>query len=343
VSRQAALYRNLDTIIIDEVSMIRADLMDGIDYFLRINRARPGEPFGGVRVILIGDVHQLPPVVSDQELRPYLDHTYGGAFFFNAPVFKQMPLQYVELTKKFRQSEVAFCEALDSISEGACVPEHLALLNRNLADFEQLPERDEYIILAPHNQTVFDFNMDCLARLPTPERIFAADVRGQFEESSFPTDHTLRLKVGAKVVVLRNDPDKRWVNGTMGIVSRLANDKIWLLINGVEREIERETWEKIRYEFDHARKSIVQTVVGSFRQFPVRLAWALTIHKSQGMTLERVYLDLARGAFAHGQTYVALSRCRSLDGLALARQLRPDDVIFDHAAVGYRNIFEPVP
>ena len=279
VSRQAALYSNLDTIIIDEVSMVRADLMDGIDYFLRINRGRHNEPFGGVRVILIGDVHQLPPVVSDQELRQYLDHTYGGAFFFNAPVFKQMSLQYVELAKKFRQSEIAFCEALDSISEGSCAPEHLALLSRNLIDLEQLSERDQYIILAPHNQTVFDLNMDCLAKLSTPELIFTADVRGQFEESSFPTDHTLRLKVGAKVVLLRNDPSKRWVNGTMGLVSRLANEKIWLLINGVEREIERETWEKIRYEFDHASKSIVQTVVGSFKQFPVRLAWALTIHR----------------------------------------------------------------
>lgn len=341
VSRQAALYRTLDTIIIDEISMVRADLMNGIDHFLRVNR-NIDEPFGGVRVILIGDIHQLPPVVSDAEIRRYLDHTYGGVFFFHAPVFKETQFRYLELSQKFRQRDIQFCNALDAIAEGSCSSEHLALLSRNIAELDQLPEKEQFVILAPHNQTVFDFNMRCLATLPSPEWVFIAEVQGQFEESSFPTDHTLRLKPGAKIILLRNDPSKRWVNGTIGTVSRLADDKVWLLINGSEHELQRESWEKIKYEFDHEKKKIVQTVVGSFKQFPVRLAWALTIHKSQGMTLERVYLDLARGAFAHGQTYVALSRCRSLDGLALGRHLRPDDIIFDLAALGYREIFQPV-
>ncbi len=342
VSRHAALYRNLNTIVIDEVSMVRADLMDGIDYFLRINRDKHDEPFGGVRVILIGDIHQLPPVVPEIELQRYLDHTYGGAFFFHAPVFKEMSLGYLELTKKFRQRDANFCSALDALAEGQCTREHFALLNRNLIELDSLPQKEQYVILAPRNQTVFDLNMQRLAALPSPVRIFTAEVRGQFDESSFPTEHTLGLKVGAKVVLLRNDQFKRWVNGTMATVSRLAEDKVWLLVSSTEHEIEREVWEKIRYDFDPAKRKIVQTVVGSFRQFPVRLAWALTIHKSQGMTLDRVYLDLARGAFVHGQTYVALSRCRSVDGLALARELRPDDVIFDRTALGYRDIFHPV-
>jgi ATP-dependent DNA helicase PIF1 len=182
--------------------------------------------------------------------------------------------------------------------------------------------------------------MRFLGALKTPEFQYDALVSGEFDQSAFPTEQTLRLKVGAKVVLLRNDTKKRWVNGTTAIVSRIAKGRVWISLRKTEHELEQHVWEKIRYEYDSDKRKIVQKVVGSFKQFPLKLAWALTIHKSQGMTLDKVYLDLARGAFAHGQTYVALSRCRSLDGMALARPLRADDIIVDSSALDYRRRFQ---
>jgi ATP-dependent exoDNAse (exonuclease V) alpha subunit len=189
---------------------------------------------------------------------------------------------------------------------------------------------------------MFDLNMRFLNALAGPEKEMVAAVEGDFDPSSFPTDQSLRLKIGAKVVLLRNDGRKRWVNGTMAKVARIENGKVWISLRGVEHELEKEVWEKIKYEYDEERKTIVAKTIGSFRQFPLRLAWALTIHKSQGMTLENTYLDLDGGSFAHGQTYVALSRSRSLSGLQLARPLQSSDVIFDPAAVGYRQLCRPI-
>jgi ATP-dependent DNA helicase PIF1 len=339
-SRNAALFRNLDTLIIDEISMVRADLMEGIDRSLRVNRGRLHEPFGGVRVILIGDIHQLPPVVADSEVQQYLQDEFGGVYFFNAKVFHEWRPKYLELTKKFRQSDAAFGEILDLVADGAVAEEQLEAFNRNVISFEALPDRDRYTILAPHNQTVYDLNMRFLNALKGKEWTAEAVVSGKFDQSRYPTDHTLRLKVGAKVVLLRNDPQKRWVNGTSAVVAKLNQGRVWINVKGREFELERHVWERIKYEYDAQKRRIVENVIGSFKQFPIRLAWALTIHKSQGMTLENVYLDLAAGAFAHGQTYVALSRCRSIKALALARPLRQNDIIVDPSALAYRHAFE---
>jgi ATP-dependent exoDNAse (exonuclease V) alpha subunit len=338
--RQAALYRSLDTLIIDEISMVRADLMEGIDRSLRLNRGRLNEPFGGVRVILIGDIHQLSPVVAESEVQQYLQDEFGGVYFFNAKVFRECQPRYLELTKKFRQSDEDFGKILDRVADGFASGEQLKVFNNNVISFDALPDRDKYTILAPHNHTVFDLNMRFLDALGGKEWAAEALVTGSFEESRFPTDQTLRLKVGAKVVLLRNDPQKRGVNGTRGIVAKLDQGRIWIDIDGKQLELERHVWEKIKYEYDPKKKSPVEKVIGSFKQFPLRLAWALTIHKSQGMTLDNVYLDLSRGAFAHGQAYVALSRCRSISGLALARPLRLSDIIVDPNALAYRNAFE---
>jgi len=186
---------------------------------------------------------------------------------------------------------------------------------------------------------VFRLNDHFLQTLPGEEAVFDAEIKGKFDESAYPTEGSLRLKVGAKVVLLRNDPAKRWVNGTAAVISKIAGGKVWIELRGAQYEIERATWERIGHRFDEKKQAIVAETEGAFRQLPLRLAWALTIHKSQGMTLDNVYLDLARGAFAHGQTYVALSRVRSLAGLALARPLRRQDIIFDPAALGYREAF----
>lgn len=341
-SRNAALYKKLDFLVIDEVSMVRVDLMDGIDRALRVNRGRLNEPFGGVCVIMFGDLHQLPPIVADGEVKKYLQTKYGGFYFFNAPVFKRKEFRYLELTKKFRQKDMVFSNFLDRVADHTVNEPELEALSNLVRPLESLSSKDGYIILAPHSDTVFEINNSFLSKLAGREFLSEAAITGSFDESSYPTDASLRLKVGAKVVLLRNDPAKRWVNGTIAAVSKLDNSRLWIEIRGAVHELEKATWEKIKYEYDPAKQKIVQKVVGSFRQFPVRLAWALTIHKSQGMTLDKVYIDLARGAFAHGQAYVALSRCRSLEGLAFGRPLAMSDMIFDPDAVNYRRLFTPV-
>lgn len=341
-SRHAALYKKLDFLVIDEVSMVRVDLMVGIDRALRVNRGRPNEPFGGVCVIMFGDLHQLPPIVADGEVRGYLQNKYGGTYFFNAPVFKQREFRYLELTKKFRQKDPIFSNFLDCVADHTVDEPQLEALKPLVRPLESLSGNDDYTILAPHNDTVFEINNNFLSKLTGHEFLSDAAVTGTFDKSSYPTDASLLLKVGAKVVLLRNDPSKRWVNGTIATVSKLSKSGVWIEVRGTVYELEKATWEKIKYEYDPEKQKIVQKVIGTFRQFPLRLAWALTIHKSQGMTLDKVYIDLARGAFAHGQTYVALSRCRSLDGLAFGRPLAMSDIIFDPDAVSYRQLLRPV-
>jgi hypothetical protein len=339
-TRKAAVHRKLDVVVIDEVSMVRVDLMAAMDRALRVSRGRPNEPFGGVCVVMFGDLHQLPPIVADEAIGRYLEHTYGGFYFFYAPVFQGAPFKYVELTKKFRQVDPVFANLLDCVAVCSISEHQLDALNSLVKPFDDLKGREKYVILAPHNATVSEINATHLNALSGTEFVSEAEVRGKFDERSFPTDAILRLKVGAKVVLLRNDSAKRWVNGTIATVSKLAANKVWVQVRGVQHELEKTSWEKLVYEYDHEKRKMTQKVEGSFRQFPLRLAWALTIHKSQGMTLDNVYLDLAHGAFAHGQTYVALSRCRSLDGLALSRPLRMSDIIFDSGAVDYKSLFD---
>lgn len=342
-SRQSTIYKKLDVLVIDEVSMVRADLMSGIDRSLRLNRDAPNKPFGGVCVVMFGDLHQLPPIVADAEIQRYLIHKYQGIYFFNSSAFSRKNFSSLELTKKFRQTDPVFSSLLDSVADRTISDYQLDALNGLVTKFDSLRERDKFVILAPDNNTVFNLNNNFLNSLRSTELVVEAEVRGQFDEGSFPTDATLKLKEGAKIVLLRNDASKRWVNGTIATISKINSGRVWVDVRGVSHEVEKVAWEKVAYEFDHEKGKMVQKVVGTFRQFPLRLAWALTIHKSQGMTLENVYLDLARGAFAHGQTYVALSRCRTLEGLALARPLLPADIIFDPAVNDYGKYFEPLP
>lgn len=335
--RRAAMFRSIETLIIDEVSMVRADLMQGIDMALRMTRKQPAKPFGGVQIIAMGDLHQLPPVVREREMGQHFAENYGGIYFFNAPVFNDAPLNLVELTKVYRQQDTDFLEALNGIREGNPTREHLELFNAQVAPFRSLELAEEYIVLTPINQAADDTNKIFLERLKGQAVAFDSIVTGKFEASAFPTDGTLILKEGAKVVLLRNDPDKRWVNGTQARVSKIKGQSVWIEVDGEEHELEPAAWENIRYDVDAETGAMVETVVGSFRQLPVRLAWALTIHKSQGMTLDKVYVNFGRGTFAHGQAYVALSRCRSLKGLSLARPIMRSDIVFDQRALGYRN------
>ena len=339
-SRNGSLMRKLKLLVIEEISMVRSDLMWAIDQSLRVNRGRPREPFGGVRLIMFGDLHQLPPVVQDVEVAQHLESEFGGPFFFSVSALREgAGTHLVELSQVFRQSDEDLVRVLNRVREGDADEDDLELLNSRVSPVRTLGEGDPYVILTPTNAAAQRINMAYLEALGGSAHTYEAGITGDYSAGAHPTDTTLMLKPAAKVILLRNDADRRWVNGTIARISRLEEKRVWVEVGGKEHEIEPVAWESRRYAYDTAAQKIVETVAGTFKQFPVRLAWALTIHKAQGLTLDRVYIDLGRGTFAHGQTYVALSRCRTLEGLALARPLKPHDVLFDRAAMGYRDVF----
>ena len=340
-SRNGRIMRRMKYLVIDEVSMVRSDLMWAIDQSLRINRGRAREPFGGVKLVLFGDMHQLPPVVQEAEVAEHLESSFGGPFFFSVHSLREGYGTYLlELSEVFRQSDERLIRLLNHVRDGRAEEDDLELLNDRVRPIRTLAEGDAFVILTPTNAAAQRINLAYLEALPGSPRTYAAGITGEFNASASPTDMALTLKAGAKVIMLRNDADRRWVNGSIARISRLSETQVWIEIDGKEYEVEPAVWENRRYAFEQGEQKIVETVAGTFKQFPVRLAWAMTIHKSQGLTLENVYLDLGRGTFAHGQTYVALSRCRTLEGLTLARQLRPSDILFDPAAMEYRNLFQ---
>jgi ATP-dependent DNA helicase PIF1 len=340
-SRNGAVMRRMKFLVIDEVSMVRSDLMWGIDQSLRINRGRPRDPFGGVRLAMFGDLHQLPPVVQEAEVAAHLEDTHGSPFFFSHSALREgAGTMLLELGHIFRQSDEALITILNRIRDGEVEECDLDALNERVHPIRTLSEGEPYVILTPTNAAAGRINAAYLEALPGDAKPFEAGISGEFSPGAHPTDATLFLKIGAKVILIRNDPDKRWVNGTVARVSRIEGDTVFISIKDREYEVEPVAWESRRYAYDQAQSKVVESVAGTFRQLPLRLAWALTIHKAQGLTLDKVYIDLGRGTFAHGQAYVALSRCRSLTGLALARPLRPRDILFDPAAVGYRQAFD---
>jgi ATP-dependent DNA helicase PIF1 len=318
---------NIDTVVIDEVSMVRVDLMEAMSMKLQIAR-KNDLPFGGVQMVMFGDLYQLPPVVSDGELDRYFKHNFDGYYFFNATSIKNAGLNIYELSNIFRQKDPEFKKILNSIRNGRLNETEMNELN--LRTKIEKPEGG-YITLAGHNATVSSINHKKLGELPGDEKVYEADIWGNITESSFPTEKKLRLKAGAQVMLLKNDTEKprRWVNGTLGIVTKLTNDVVKVSIDGVEHTISPATWDKIQYEYNPEERELIKKPISSFKQLPIRLAWAITIHKSQGQTYQSVAVDLSDGAFAHGQTYVALSRCVSLEGLYLDSPVKRSDVIVD--------------
>lgn len=340
-SRNGRIMRKLKHLIIDEVSMVRSDLMAGIDQSLRVNRGRPHEPFGGVRLVMFGDLHQLPPVIQEAEVAAHLENVHGGPFFFShSALCDGLGTQRLELSHIFRQSDETLIQILNRLRDGEIDGDELAILNERVAPIRTLSEGEAFVILTPTNAAAKRINLAYLEALPSAAKAFDARITGEYSPAAQPTEQSLVLKQGAKVIMLRNDADGRWVNGTIARIARFEGDSVWVDIDGREHEVEPVEWEQRRYAFDQTKEKVVETVAGTFRQLPLRLAWALTIHKAQGLTLDKVYIDLGRGTFAHGQAYVALSRCRSLAGLALARPLQPRDVLFDPAALGYRTVFD---
>ena len=325
------LLNAMDTLVIDEVSMVNADLMDAMDRSLRQARQRPHEPFGGAQVVLFGDPYQLAPVPGDGEERRYFADTYESMWFFDAKVWRDADLRIFELGEVHRQHDDEFKFMLNAVRHGRVTAEIAGVLN-DVGARRPLPEHGA-ITLATRNDTVNRINAQQLHRLPGHSQANEAEVNGDFGGRAFPADERLELKVGAQVMFLRNDvalrgEGPRWVNGTIGTVTSLTRE-LRVEVDGEEHEVEPATWEKYRYSWDPVRKKLEREIVAEFTQFPLRLAWAVTIHKSQGASYDTAVVDLGSRAFSPGQTYVALSRLTALDGLYLARPLRPSDIMVD--------------
>tara|TARA_Y100000815_G_scaffold87448_1_gene76194 strand:+ start:6400 stop:7740 length:1341 start_codon:yes stop_codon:yes gene_type:complete len=334
--RSTRLVKAIDTMIIDEISMVRSDMLDAIDKSLKLNRASK-RPFGGVRMILSGDLHQLPPVVSGQET-PILRERYGGSYFFNAPAFKDAEFSLLALKHVFRQAEPRFLALLGALRTGRVTPNDEAVLRGLVSSKSAVEASETHVVLTPNNANAYRINQARLEGLNTRSQIFEADVQGQFEEKAFPTEADLELKEGARVMLIKNDPEGRWVNGTLATVAGFSGSRVIVEIDDHVYEIEPTAWEKYRYELDPETKKVKREVVGTFKQMPLRLAYAVTIHKAQGLTLDKVFIDFDSGMFAHGQAYVAFSRARSLDGLSISRELRPRDLVLDRDAFAFGKL-----
>jgi ATP-dependent DNA helicase PIF1 len=331
--RNQRLVRAIQTMVIDEISMVRADMMEAIDRSLRLNRGDK-RPFGGVRMILSGDLHQLPPVVG-ADVEPILQANFGGPWFFRAPAFAAANFRLAALKRVFRQEDEGFLRILNSLRNGRLSHDDEAVLRARVSTRTPAEASQTHVVLTPNNAAAWRINQKRLEDLPGPPKAYTAALEGQFEAKAFPTEELLELKVGARVMMIRNDPSGRWVNGSLGTVAALGETDAFVTIGTETHRVAQQAWEKFRYDFDHVKNAVDRSVVGSFKQLPLRLAYAATIHKSQGMTLDKVHIDFDNGMFAHGQAYVAFSRCRSLEGLELSRPLRPRDIIIDRSAFDF--------
>ena len=333
------IYRTLDLLIIDEISMVRADILDAVDNELRRYR-RNDKPFGGVQLLMIGDIQQLPPVVKESE-RPFFEQVYPSPFFFCSKALARLNYIVVELEEIHRQKDRVFMDILNDIRSGTPSADSLEALNRRLDPFFEPPEDEKWIRLTTHNAQADAINRKEMDELDTEEKVFEADISGSFPETAYPAETSLSLKVGAQVMFIRNDSKEgRWYNGKVGTVSALDEDLRVMFEDGTEVSVEKEEWNNLRYELNSESNEIEAAVEGVFVQYPLRLAWAITIHKSQGLTFDRVIIDAGK-AFSFGQVYVALSRCRSLEGIVLTTPISSRCTFFSPEVNSFEKTYTP--
>ena len=338
--RFAKLLRNLELLIIDEVSMVRAPMLDAISQSLQTHR-NSEEPFGGVHVLACGDLFQLPPIIKESEERVIYEK-YNSVYFFDAHSFKDMAkINYFELTESFRQEEdQRFCELLNNIRIGKDLDATINQINSNC--FDPTLESDFFMTLTSRKKRAEELNEYKLSHIEGEEELIKSKESGDLNENDLPAPRELKIKVGANVMFIKNDPEGRWVNGTLGTVSECLDKKkkhIKVKINNKTHKVEREEWNKVRFTYDEDSDDVLEEVISSFKQFPIKLGWAVTIHKSQGLTLESCSVDLGAGAFATGQAYVALSRCKNLSSLHLQRELKVSDALVDPDIIDFHQKF----
>ena len=342
-SERETIYQRMETLVIDEVSMVRADLLDCVDRFLRLNGPLPGRPFGGVQMAFVGDLYQLPPVITSQE-RAVFRSMYSTPYFFSARAFASFDVEFVELEKIYRQHDSRFIGLLNAIRNRTVDGAGLAYLNSRYDPVYEPEPGSMFIYLTTTNNMADEINTQQLARLKGRPRTFKGEIEGEFGKEYLPTGTVLRLKKGAQVMLLNNDTFGRWVNGSVGMITGFGkNDDGDLiirveLVDGDEVEVGPYTWEIFRFFVEEGQ--IKSEVVGAFTQYPLMLAWAVTIHKAQGKTFSRAIIDIGRGTFAHGQMYVALSRCTSLEGIVLKKPVEMKHIWMDRAVVDFMTGYQ---
>ncbi len=340
------MLRHLETIVIDEVSMVRADMMDNIDIALRFH-LKSTRPFGGLQMIFIGDLYQLPPVVTSDEKELFKTH-YSTPYFFSAEVMQDLPMEFVELEKIYRQKDSDFIELLNKIRNNSVEDADITQLNKRFAaDFDENKSDQFYITLTTTNAAADELNQKKLSTLKAKIRNYSGSISGNFDSKHLPTAVELDLKIGAQVMMLNNDTGKRWVNGSVGKITDIQTDPdsgedflIVKLNSGQTVEVSKYTWEVYRYLLDKKTSQLNAESIGSFTQYPIRLAWAVTIHKSQGKTFDNVVVDIGRGTFTHGQVYVAISRCTSFEGLILRKPILKQHIWMDLDIVKFVTQFQ---
>ncbi len=344
-ARKAEMYKSVDTIIIDEISMVRADLLDCIDVFLRYNGRDADLPFGGMRMVFIGDLYQLSPIATGGEKKMFR-HNYKSPYFFDADVFRDFHAEFVELDKYYRHSDPKFIELLNSVRNNTAGAKELRLLNERFDTSFSIGTSEGYITLVPTNRLADELNNAALKKLEGKQYNYIAELEGDFNQSNLPADEELKVKIGAQVMLLNNDKYKRWVNGSVGRIISIDRDDNGIdyinveLLGGSGVEVEKHTWELFRMSYDPAARRLVPEVIGRFTQYPMMLAWAVTIHKSQGKTFDKVIIDIGHGIFAAGQLYVALSRCRTLEGIVLRRKLEKKHIFTDWRVIKFLTRYQ---